>query len=105
PIGLLLQLDSIHYCRCPPPGSGIAAATGTADFTATATDSGIDNRRREHNPVRLYVSNLLRNLVKALPEVGVEYIPGRGLSQTFPAERHRTHCVKFPNPALFAAHT
>ncbi|MED6282537.1 hypothetical protein CHARACLAT_033103 [Characodon lateralis] len=23
PIGLLLQLDSIPYCRCPPPGSGM----------------------------------------------------------------------------------
>ncbi|MED6249545.1 hypothetical protein ATANTOWER_015865 [Ataeniobius toweri] len=28
PIGLLLQLDSIPYCQCPPPGSGIAAVTG-----------------------------------------------------------------------------
>ncbi|MED6261878.1 hypothetical protein ATANTOWER_011261 [Ataeniobius toweri] len=35
PIGLLLQLDSIPYCRCPSPGSRIAAATGTADLTST----------------------------------------------------------------------
>ncbi len=29
PIGLLLQLDGVPYFRCPPPGSGIAASTGT----------------------------------------------------------------------------
>ncbi len=29
PIGLLLQLDGIPYFQCPPPGSGIAASTGT----------------------------------------------------------------------------
>ncbi|MEQ2289710.1 hypothetical protein AMECASPLE_035997 [Ameca splendens] len=88
PIGLLLQLDSIPYCRCPPPGSGIAAATGTADLTAAATGSSINNRCGEHLPLGLYVSNIPRNLVKALPEVGVEYIPGRGLRQTFPADPH-----------------
>ncbi|MED6233544.1 hypothetical protein ATANTOWER_013199 [Ataeniobius toweri] len=31
-----------------------------------------------------------RNLVKALPEVGDEYIPGRGLRPTFPADTHST---------------
>ncbi|MEQ2293683.1 hypothetical protein AMECASPLE_036071 [Ameca splendens] len=88
PIGLLLQLDSVPYCRCPPPGSGIAAATGTADLTAPATGSSIDYRCREHGPLGLYVSNIPRNLVIALQEVGVEYIPGRGLCQTFPADPH-----------------
>ncbi|MEQ2195652.1 hypothetical protein XENOCAPTIV_016291 [Xenoophorus captivus] len=74
----LIQLDSIPYCQCPPPGSGIATATGTTDLTATATGSSINNRYVEHGPFRLYASNIPRNLVKALPEVGVEYIPGRG---------------------------
>ncbi|MED6249854.1 hypothetical protein ATANTOWER_020780, partial [Ataeniobius toweri] len=60
----LLQLDSIPYCQCPPPGSGITAATGTADLTATATGSSINNRYVEHCPLRLYVSNIPRNLVK-----------------------------------------
>ncbi|MEQ2302672.1 hypothetical protein AMECASPLE_009050 [Ameca splendens] len=27
-IGLLLQLDSVPYCRCPPPGLGIAVVIG-----------------------------------------------------------------------------
>ncbi|MEQ2246488.1 hypothetical protein ILYODFUR_039004 [Ilyodon furcidens] len=90
PIGLLLQLDSVLYCQCPPPGSGIAATTGTADLTAAATGSSIDNICGEHGPLRLYVSNLPWNLVKTLPEVGVEYIPDQGLCQMFPAEPHYT---------------
>ncbi|MEQ2301482.1 hypothetical protein AMECASPLE_036510 [Ameca splendens] len=52
---------------------------------APATGRSIDNRCREHG---LYVSNIPRKLVKALPEVGVEYIPGQGLCQTFPAYPH-----------------
>ncbi|MED6271945.1 hypothetical protein CHARACLAT_025339 [Characodon lateralis] len=88
PLGLLLQLDSIPYCWCPPPGLGTAAATGTADLTAAATGSSINNRFGEQGPLGLYVFNILRNLVKALPEVGVKYIPGRGLHQTFPADPH-----------------
>ncbi|MED6263734.1 hypothetical protein CHARACLAT_007480 [Characodon lateralis] len=87
-IGLLLQLDSVLYCQCPPPGSGIAAATGTADLMAAAMGSSIDNRCGEHCPLGLYVSNIPRNLVKALPEVRVEYIPGQGLRQTFPDDPH-----------------
>ncbi|MEQ2220723.1 Kinesin heavy chain isoform 5C [Ilyodon furcidens] len=62
------QLDSIPYCQCPPPGSGIAAVTGTTDLTPTATDGSINNRHRDHGPLGLYVSNLPQNLVKALPE-------------------------------------
>ncbi|MED6265648.1 hypothetical protein CHARACLAT_027685, partial [Characodon lateralis] len=88
PIGLLLQLDSIPYCPCPPPDSGIAAATGTADLMAAATGSSIDNRCGEHGPLGLYVSNIPWDLVKALPEVGVEYIPGQGLRQASPADHH-----------------
>ncbi|MED6251891.1 hypothetical protein ATANTOWER_004236 [Ataeniobius toweri] len=53
PIGLLLQLDSIPYCRYPPPGLEIAATRGTADFTATATGSSIDNGCEEHGPLGL----------------------------------------------------
>ncbi|MEQ2246344.1 hypothetical protein ILYODFUR_037494 [Ilyodon furcidens] len=68
----LLQLDCIPYCWCPPPISGIAAATGTADLTATATGGSIDNKGGEHGPLELYVSNLPWNLVKALLEVEVE---------------------------------
>ncbi|KAK5621507.1 hypothetical protein CRENBAI_002835 [Crenichthys baileyi] len=48
----------------------------------------LDNRCGEHGPLRLYVSNIPRNLAEALPEVGVEYIPGRGLHQAFPADPH-----------------
>ncbi|MED6265908.1 hypothetical protein CHARACLAT_030255, partial [Characodon lateralis] len=62
----------------------------TADLTATSMGSSIVNRCGEHGPLRLYVSNLPRNLVKALLEVGVEYIPGRELHQTFPADPHYT---------------
>ncbi|MEQ2195318.1 hypothetical protein XENOCAPTIV_010949 [Xenoophorus captivus] len=49
--GLLLQLDSVPYCRCPPPGSGIAAATRTADLTAAATAaaSTIDAENMVHS--------------------------------------------------------
>ncbi|MEQ2238919.1 hypothetical protein ILYODFUR_038343 [Ilyodon furcidens] len=50
--------------------------------------SSIDNRCGEHGPLEHYVSNIPRNLVKALPKVRVEYIPGRGLRQTFPADPH-----------------
>ncbi|MEQ2239915.1 hypothetical protein ILYODFUR_009440 [Ilyodon furcidens] len=55
-IGLLLQLDSIPYCQCSPLGSGIAAATGTSDLTATA--GSIDNGGGEYGPLGLHVSNL-----------------------------------------------
>ncbi|MED6284391.1 hypothetical protein CHARACLAT_018808 [Characodon lateralis] len=34
------------------------------------------------------VSNIPLSLVRALPEVGVEYIPGRVHCQTFPADPH-----------------
>ncbi|MEQ2250307.1 hypothetical protein ILYODFUR_038633 [Ilyodon furcidens] len=64
-IGLVLQLDSVPYCRCPPPGLGITAATGTADLTSAATGSSIDIRCGEHGPLGLYVSNMPRILVKA----------------------------------------
>ncbi|MEQ2231464.1 hypothetical protein ILYODFUR_000670 [Ilyodon furcidens] len=99
----LLQHNSSPYCRCPPPGSGIAASTGTADLTATATGCSIDNRCGEHGPLGLYVSNLPRNLVKALLEVGVQNIPGRGLRQTFPEDpqyalgRSSTSCLGCPS--------
>ncbi|MEQ2235630.1 hypothetical protein ILYODFUR_004248 [Ilyodon furcidens] len=90
PMAILLQLDSIPYCRFPPRGSGIAPRTGTADLTATATGGSIKNRCGEHGPLGLYVFNAPLNLVKALPQVGVESIPGPGLRQMFPAEPHYT---------------
>ncbi|MEQ2180195.1 hypothetical protein GOODEAATRI_033218 [Goodea atripinnis] len=86
PIGLLLQLDSVPYCLCPPPGSGIAATTDTTQTLRPqlqAAGSTIDVENMVHS-----VSNIPRNLVKTLPEVGVEYVPGQGLYQTFPADPH-----------------
>ncbi|MEQ2280821.1 hypothetical protein AMECASPLE_023932 [Ameca splendens] len=50
----------------------------------------MDNRGGENCPLRLYVTSIPWNLVKALPEVGAEYILGRGLQQTFPADPHYT---------------
>ncbi|MEQ2304135.1 hypothetical protein AMECASPLE_023853 [Ameca splendens] len=50
-IGLLLQLDSIPYWRCPPPGLGIATVTGTADLTPQlrAAASTIDAENMVHS--------------------------------------------------------
>ncbi|MEQ2245919.1 hypothetical protein ILYODFUR_033004 [Ilyodon furcidens] len=53
-IGLLLQLNSIPYCWCPPSGLGIAATTGTADLTATGMGSSIDNGCGEHGPLGIW---------------------------------------------------
>ncbi|XP_008310860.3 dynein assembly factor 3, axonemal-like [Cynoglossus semilaevis] len=74
-IGLLLQLDAIPYLRCPPTSLGIVATTGTRYLTATASDSRIHNGRVDHGSLGLNVSNLSRDLVKALPEVGAEGLP------------------------------
>ncbi|XP_056109510.1 uncharacterized protein LOC130087282 [Rhinichthys klamathensis goyatoka] len=90
PIGLLLQLDGILYFRCPPPGSGIAASTGTGDLTATAPSSRFDNGGGEHGPLRLNISSLPRDPVVAPPEVGVEDLSDRRLGQTFPANPYST---------------
>ena len=87
-MGLLLQLDSIPYFQSPPPGSGIAATTGTGDLTATAPDSRVNNGSGEHGPFGLNVPSLPRDLVKALPEVGVKDLPDRGFHQMFPADPH-----------------
>ncbi|KAK3560720.1 hypothetical protein QTP86_014721, partial [Hemibagrus guttatus] len=89
-IGLLLQLDSIPYFRCPPLCSGIAAATGTRDLTATTSDGCVNNGGGEHGPLRLNVPNLPRDLVETLPKVGVEDPPDRGISKTFPTDPHNT---------------
>ncbi|MEQ2179053.1 hypothetical protein GOODEAATRI_020582 [Goodea atripinnis] len=67
PIGPLLLLDSIPSCWCPPPGSGIAATTGTADLTAKAAGSSIDNRCGDHGPLGLYVSNIPPELCQTSP--------------------------------------
>ncbi len=90
PIGLLLQLDGVPYFRCPPPGSGIAASTGTGDLTATAPRGLVDNGGGEHGPLWLNISNLPRDPVEALPEVGVEDLSDRGFGQTFPADPYST---------------
>lgn len=74
-IGLLLQLDAIPYFWCPPTSLGIVATTGTRYLTATASDSRVHNGRVDHGSLGLNVSNLSRDLVKALPEVGAEGLP------------------------------
>ena len=107
--GLLLQLDSTTYFRSPPPGSGIAATTGSGDFKATAPDSYINNESGEHAPFGLNVPSLPRDLVKALPELGVEDLPDRWFRQTFPADPHDAFgsvmSVKFaPLPADLTHH-
>ncbi|KAI3357992.1 hypothetical protein L3Q82_003016 [Scortum barcoo] len=59
PIGLLLQPDGIPYFRCPPPGSGVAATTGTRDLASTTSNLPqlvADNGGREHGPLGLNVS-------------------------------------------------
>ncbi|MED6241615.1 hypothetical protein ATANTOWER_021771 [Ataeniobius toweri] len=67
-------VNSVGEALIPPP----EAPDGTADLTTTATGNSIDNGRREHGPLGLYVSNFPRNLVRALQEVGVEYILAEG---------------------------
>ncbi|XP_056114747.1 uncharacterized protein LOC130091080 [Rhinichthys klamathensis goyatoka] len=108
PIGLLLQLDGIPYFRCPPPGSGIAASTGTGDLTATAPSGRVDNGGGEHGPLRLNISSLPRDLVEAPPEVGVEDLSDRRLGQTFPADPYSTfgsaESVQLPPPPSDPTH-
>ncbi|MEQ2305353.1 hypothetical protein AMECASPLE_036916 [Ameca splendens] len=72
PIGLL-QLDSVPYCRYPLPGSGIAAATGTATLRPQlrAAALTIDTENMVH----------LDSMSPTSPGIwsklsGVEYIPG-----------------------------
>ncbi|KAI3362995.1 hypothetical protein L3Q82_011524 [Scortum barcoo] len=57
PIGLLLQPDGgIPYFRCPPPGSGVAATTGTRDLAShNSANCCVDNGGREHGPLGLNV--------------------------------------------------
>ncbi|KAI3373646.1 hypothetical protein L3Q82_022233 [Scortum barcoo] len=90
-IGLLLQLDGIPYFRCPPPGSGVAATTGTRDLVPTASNCRIDNTGREHGPDSDSMSPASLGICEKLsPEVGVEDLPDRGLGQTFPTDPHNT---------------
>ncbi|KAK0136974.1 hypothetical protein N1851_026840 [Merluccius polli] len=90
PIGLLRQFDGIPHRQCPPPGLGIAATAGTDHLAATAPVGRLNNGGAEHGPLRLNVPRLLRYMVKALPEVGVEALSDRRLCQTFPADPHNT---------------
>ncbi|MEQ2245442.1 hypothetical protein ILYODFUR_028079 [Ilyodon furcidens] len=83
-------LNRTPYSKCRPLGSGVATMTGTTDLRATATGSCINNRGTEHGALGLHTRSLSRNLEKALPEVGVEYVPDRGLHQAFPADLHYT---------------
>ncbi|KAK3517823.1 hypothetical protein QTP70_018978, partial [Hemibagrus guttatus] len=107
-IGLLLQLDGIPYFQCPPLCSGIAAAAGTRDLTATAPDGCVNNGGGEHGPLRLNVPNLPRDLVETLPEVGVENPPNRGISKTFSTDPHDTFgpakSVRHPPPQADPTH-
>ncbi|KAK3564280.1 hypothetical protein QTP86_012001 [Hemibagrus guttatus] len=89
-IGLLLQLDSIPYFWCPPMDSRIPAMTGTRDLTVTAPDGSVKSGGGEHGPLRLNVPNLPWDLVETLPEVGVEDLPNRGFSKTFPTDLYNT---------------
>ncbi len=108
PIGLLLQLDGIPYFRCPPPGSGIAASTGTRDLMATAQRGRVDNGGGEHGPLWLNISNLPRDPVEAPPEVGVEDLSDRGFCQTFPEDPYSmlgsAESVQLPPPPLDPTH-
>ncbi|KAI3358342.1 hypothetical protein L3Q82_014779 [Scortum barcoo] len=47
PIGLLLQPDGIPYFRCPPPGSGVTATTGTRDPCAHNPNSPMRRQWRQ----------------------------------------------------------
>ena len=62
--------------------------TSIGDLTATAPNSRINNGNGEHGRIKLNVPSLPRDLVKALPEVGVEDLPNRGFGQTFQADPH-----------------
>ena len=42
-MGLLLQLDGIPHCRCPPAGAGVATAAGTDHLAATAPVGCLNN--------------------------------------------------------------
>ncbi|KAK5605740.1 hypothetical protein CRENBAI_006889 [Crenichthys baileyi] len=65
PIGLLLQLDSIPYRRCPlPRGSGTGRRDSTADLTAAATGSSIDIDAENMGPLWTLCLHIPRNLVK-----------------------------------------
>ncbi|XP_078478589.1 LOW QUALITY PROTEIN: uncharacterized protein LOC144739520 [Lampetra planeri] len=94
PIGLLLQLDSIPYFRCPPPGSGVAATTGTGDLATTALSGCFDNGGGEHGPLGLNVPSLPRELVEVLPEVFLnqsfmgEPLPGTDATISLPPAMH-----------------
>ena len=62
---------------------------------ATAPDGCVNNGRGEHGPFRLNVPSLPRDLVKALPEVGVEDLPDRRFQQTL------TMCLGLPGLSSF----
>ncbi|XP_078800178.1 uncharacterized protein LOC144990530 [Oryzias latipes] len=87
-VGLFGQLDGIPYFRCPPPGSGVTAATGTRDLATTAPSSSRDNGSGKHGPLGLNVPKLPRYPFEVLPDVGVKDFPNGGLSQTFPEDPH-----------------
>ncbi|XP_043103849.1 uncharacterized protein LOC122351062 [Puntigrus tetrazona] len=93
-IGLLLQLDGITYFWCPPPGLGVAATTCTRDFMATAPDVHVDNRGREHSPLRLNVSSLPRDPVKVL-KISLTGVSAKHSQQTL--------MVRFGLPSLYSS--
>lgn len=66
----LLQLDTVPYFQCLPPGSGSAAMTYTGDLTAP--NSCATNGSGKHGPL---VPSLPQDKVKVLLEVVVKDLP------------------------------
>ncbi|XP_020556391.1 uncharacterized protein LOC110014064 [Oryzias latipes] len=71
-VGVFLQFDGIAYFWCPPPVSGVTAATGTRDFATTSPGSSRDNGSGKHGPLGLNVPNLPLFLFEFLSDIGVK---------------------------------
>ncbi|XP_061633547.1 uncharacterized protein LOC133479977 [Phyllopteryx taeniolatus] len=83
PIGLLLQLDGIPHCWCPPTGSGITATTGTDYLTATAPEGRLSNGGAQHGPLSLLSGPV--NMVPRLPRDVGEVLPSDGILPDAPS--------------------
>ena len=84
----LTPLDAKEQRLYSSTPSGVVAMTGTEHLMATVPVSCLNNGGTEHGPFRLNIPHLPRNMVEALPEVGVKAPSGRGVRQTFPADPH-----------------
>ncbi|KAI3363732.1 hypothetical protein L3Q82_001348 [Scortum barcoo] len=102
PIGLLLQPDDIlTYFWCPPPGSGNAATTGTRDLASTTSNLPRRQwRQRTWSTLTQCPQPPSESVRSFFPEVGVEDLLDRGLSQTFSKDPHNmfgsTRSVQLP---------